>query len=48
MNTVHSLTQSAQRATCLFFAALIVTCSLSVGALGTEVAFDNAVAMASR
>ena len=44
MNTVYSFNQSAQRAVCLFFAALIVTCSLSVGAVGTEMAFDHAVA----
>jgi hypothetical protein len=48
MNTVYNLSQSTQRAVCLFFAALIVTCSLTVGAVGTEVAFDNAVAMTSR
>ncbi|MFL6547558.1 MAG: hypothetical protein ACJ8OJ_02630 [Povalibacter sp.] len=48
MNTVANLSHSSQRAVCLFFAALIVTCSLTIGAVGTEVAFDNAVALSAR
>jgi hypothetical protein len=44
MNTFYAFSQTSQRAVCLFFAALIVTCSLSLGAVGTQVAFENAAA----
>ena len=47
MNTLNNFNQMTQRAVCLFFAAVIVTFSLSVGAVGTHVAFENAVAMAA-
>jgi hypothetical protein len=43
MTTVHNLTQIG-RVMCLLLAALIVTSSLSMGAIGAHVAFENAVA----
>lgn len=45
MNAFVNMNQSAQRAVCLFFSAVIVACSLSMGVVGTHVAYDNAVAM---
>lgn len=42
MNTLYKGT--AQRAICLFFAAVIVACSLSMGAVAGRIAFDTAVA----
>ncbi|HKE95931.1 MAG TPA: hypothetical protein VKB34_16605 [Povalibacter sp.] len=44
MNTLQNLTQNSQRAVCLFFAALIVASSLSIGVVAGHVAFENAVA----
>jgi hypothetical protein len=35
---------TVQRAICLFFAAVIVASSLSMGALAGQIAFDSAVA----
>ena len=43
MTTIHNLTQLG-RAVCLLLAVLIVTSSLSIGAIGAHVAFENAVA----
>ena len=40
MTTVHNLTQIG-RAVCLLLAALIVTSSLSMGAIGAHVAFET-------
>ncbi len=48
MNTLYTLSQNAQRAVCLFFAAVIVASSLSLGAVGTQVAFEHAASMAVR
>ncbi len=45
MNTLMNLNHSAQRAACLFFAAVIVASSLGMGVVGTHVAYDNAVSM---
>jgi hypothetical protein len=48
MNALMNLNHSAQRAVCLFFAAVIVATSLSMGVVGTHVAYDNAVSMAAK
>jgi hypothetical protein len=46
MTTAHErVSPAAQRAVCIFFAALIVGCSLTLGAVGTDLAFEHAVAV---
>jgi hypothetical protein len=44
MFTFHTFTDSTQRAVCLFLAVLIVSSSLALGAVTSQVAFENTYA----
>ena len=44
MNTLYNISHSTQRAICLFFAGLIVSSSLTLGAVTSQAAFDHTYA----